>query len=394
MIKYIQNAIAVLLVISCGSIYNALLGGEFIFIPLLLFSCISLLIQSNYSLRILKSFTIATTVMTFFLVLNWILTGFIISEIEYPKYIFRVIVMNLSLFALLNRNPYFSYKTFEWVFAIISVHAFFNFVLCSTVQPLFYIVGSSDQSFTAASFLYVFFFNSFITVAGIDICRNQGFFWEPGVLGFILNIYLFIILIIKEKKNYAWILFVCFLIITTFSTTGLALMLLQAIYYFFQNRISVKKILMICVVGVALVPFFISNLKEKTSGDGEVSYIMRNYDSFIALDMIRNNPIVGIGLSSDRYKTEQQKYPRFFNSDLKEGRGNTNSILTIFVSFGIPLGALIMFLLYKQVFIEDFPKFAFVLFVVFLASEPLLMSGFFIMIMSSWFYRVKTSSLK
>ena len=64
--------------------------------------------------------------------------------------------------------------------------------------------------------------------------------------------------------------------------------------------------------------------------------------------MVAANPIKGIGFGSEVYKNIQEQSQIFLESDILEGRGNTNSIVYIFVVFGIPLALYILKLMYKQ----------------------------------------------
>ncbi|RAJ33460.1 O-antigen ligase family protein [Pedobacter cryoconitis] len=387
MVGRINSMILLFLLLSCGSIYLFLFRGEFILLGLLFFVILSFYAKPVYNRELLKKFFISTSIVSSILVFNWIVTGFSLSIVEYPKYLIRVLIVNFALFVLYNNNKYFSYKNLEWIFKLVVVHALLNFIFGFFFRSLFISVGS-QEGYQASSLLYIFFYMANINIAGFDIYRNQSFFWEPGVLSCILNLYLFILLLVREnvQKSSLLIFLVCFLIITTFSTTGLGLMVILFCVYFFKDKISLKKITVLILASLLLVPILIMNIREKMTGGGEVSYIVRYYDSFIALDIIRSHPIFGIGLSSEKYNAEQIKYPRFSQSELEEGKPSTNSILGVFTAFGIPLGLLILYGLYKQILIPKWRKFLFLVFVIFLASEPLILSAFFIMFICSLFY--------
>lgn len=392
MVGIINKGILFFLFLSCGSIYLFLFGGEFLFIGILALSITAVLLRPNFNIQLLKDFGIATAVMSLVLMINWVITGFSFSYIEYPKYIFRILTVNFAMLALYNYSM-LSYKSFEWVFKFVVLHAVLNFFLGFIGSSLF-ITVASPEGFQASSLFYCFFYMAKVTVGGIDFFRNQSFFWEPGVLGLLLNLYLFILLMVKgQLKNFKFILVICFVIITTFSTTSLGLMMVQFFIYFFRNKISLEKVFVMILAIIILLPIFISNLNEKTSGSGEGSFVIRYYDSLIALDVIRNHPVIGLGLSSSKYNNEQTKYPRFFQSDLEEGKPSTNSILSMFVAFGVPLGLLILYALYKQKIIPNSRKLIFCFFLIFLASEPLLLSAFFMMFMSSVFYKESYSQI-
>lgn len=362
-------------------------------LAMIFFAVISLILQKNYNKILLRNFAISIFVITALLIFNWITTGFNINYVEYPKYILRGIAVNLSMLALYNVKK-LTYKDFQWLFKLVLIHATLNFIFGFLFSALFISVSSSE-GFQASSLGYIFFYMANINAGGIDIYRNQSFFWEPGVLGFILNIYLFILLFggdIQKSKKYL-IPLICFLIFTTFSTTGLGLMLVQFIFYFFKGKITFKKVAFSILSLILIVPIFISNLQEKKTGSGENSYAIRYYDSLIALDITFNNPLFGVGLSSTRYNLEQTKYPRFAQSDLEEGKPSTNSILSTFASFGIPISLLILFGLYKQQIIPFNRNIIFVMFLILLASEPLMLSSFFLLFICSSLYVIEENKI-
>ena len=69
---------------------------------------------------------------------------------------------------------------------------------------------------------------------GIELVRNLGIFWEPGVLQIFLNLLLFIISFVKKERSHIfWLTLLA--IVTTLSTTGLVVMFIQIILSFNAN---------------------------------------------------------------------------------------------------------------------------------------------------------------
>jgi hypothetical protein len=132
------------------------------------------------------------------------------------------------------------------------------------------------------------------------------------------------------------------------------------------------------------------NINNKLSGDGQLSYLSRNYDALVSIAIIRSNPIRGIGLSIEDYFREQSKQTTFIESGLDDVRGNSNSILSTFVAFGIPLALILFIALYQQNLIQMNRSFFFFIILFLLASEPLMLSGFILFFICTSFYRIET----
>ena len=62
---------------------------------------------------------------------------------------------------------------------------------------------------------------------GVEFCRNQGLFWEPGVLQIYLNLFFFLQAFILKQNR--WLFLIGFVILGTYSTTGI-LILIAIIY--------------------------------------------------------------------------------------------------------------------------------------------------------------------
>ena len=69
-------------------------------------------------------------------------------------------------------------------------------------------------------------------------------------------------------------------------------------------------------------------ISESVSSFNELD---KSFDLLISLQMVAANPIKGIGFGSEVYKNIQEQSQIFLESDILEGRGNTNSIVYIFV---------------------------------------------------------------
>ena len=88
------------------------------------------------------------------------------------------------------------------------------------------------------TFNYLFYYSpkigNTINLFGFDIHRNAGMFWEPGILQAYLNI-LFFLELSFFNKNRVLLFLIIIAIISTYSTTGLFLLIIQLIYFTQKN---------------------------------------------------------------------------------------------------------------------------------------------------------------
>jgi hypothetical protein len=146
--------------------------------------------------------------------------------------------------------------------------------------------------------------------------RNSGFAWEPGAFAVFINLAIFVNLIrnsFRIRKNINLVIFVLTLL-STQSTTGYSIFLLQAAFYFINMKgISLKLLLMpLLIIGVLYVislPFMYEKItglgNEKISDVVETGAKDWNKDKMIGaqrfvsfqIDFIDflNNPILGYG---------------------------------------------------------------------------------------------------
>jgi hypothetical protein len=378
--------IIVLLFLFCGSVYPIIFGANLLYFILLFVSIVSLLFQKKYYNDHLMSFFKAVLILMFFLSVNWLLTGFNLYFFEYPVMYGLVLIFNIAFLALINKEN-ISINNFDFVFIGIVIYSILNFIASNFLTSLF--TPFSNDSYSCNQLFYVFFYVAQDTTLGIDIIRNQGFYWEPGVLSVVLNVFLFRLLFgDKRKLNKLLVFLTGFLIFTTFSTTGLIVMFLQFIYYLFKSESSkIKKISFLFIFLAISIPILISNVTEKVSGKGETSFLIRNYDALVALNITKDNLFTGVGFSKNKNKEAQEKSPIYMDSDFTEAHGNTNSVITVFLYLGVPLGLSYFFLIYNQKIINYNKGFFFIIMLISIASEPLIFHGFFIFFTSSYFYK-------
>jgi hypothetical protein len=370
-----------LLVLTAGGLHPLIFGGSIFYVFILSSLFFLLILLKKFDIQLLKTyFTTLFSSMSIVLILQFFNTRNLVSD-ELPQFLFRVgvAITVLFLYSLYRRNIN---KDIYLILKIVALHSFLNFILGFFIEPLLMTVKVEDI-IEVKTFYYFTFYESKALVGGFMLFRNQGLFWEPGVLSVFLNIFFYLSLF--EYKEKFWSFLSLFLILTTFSTTGLLLVFLQILVYL---KSWIKKNFLYFIPGLllisALLPLVINNVTEKFRSDNG-SFIARLYDYQVALYMMLENFLTGIGFGNQIYLDKQNNFSFFQDSSLFEPRLNTNSIVMVLVSFGLPLGFFILHKFYNQRIFERKLLF-FLILVICLSSEPIVFTGFFLLIMYSSFF--------
>ena len=219
------------------------------------------------------------------------------------------------------------------ILKIILIHALINFFIFPFVKP--FLINISNGRYDCVSFLNVFFYlkntHSF-SVLGIELVRNQGIFWEPGVLQIFLNLLLFIISFVKKKRGLIfWLTILA--IFTTFSTTGLVVLFVQLLLSF-SSEIRKNILFLPIAVFMTLLVYYITsiNISDKIHGTGQFSFQARFFDLVQPFYMLAENPITGVGLDDEQFIKTRQKTNFSLNLQAVDfsnvnDKGSTNSIM-------------------------------------------------------------------
>jgi hypothetical protein len=173
-----------------------------------------------------------------------------------------------------------------------------------------------------------------------------------------------------------------FVIFTTWSTTGLIIWSFIILYYIMINMKKKKVIWIlpfITFIALLLGPIIEDNVKEKIEGDASASSTMRAFNSMIAMYIIEDNILHGIGLDWKNHQQTIVKYQplmKFYIEDPR-GAGISNSFLNLFVYFGIPLGLLFLLFFYRQAYIDEYKNLFFMITILTMLSEPIFLFTFF-----------------
>ena len=344
-----------------------------------------------------------TTIVSLF----WFNYIFALSEQSISKYIYYTlvsVVSSLTIFHFLNNRNGLRFRlSLYFVLKLIVIHAFFQSFFYLVVGNTLQIISTAE--YECATFFYLFYYASIdvnkyseLVLFGLDVMRNQGLFWEPGVAQLFFNIFFFLeAFIIKRNK---WFLIVSTLvIITTYSTVGILILLMQLIYYFFLEWRSKFGILIFFIIAMPILSVFLFNVEEKTTGDKEASFQKRYFDLVQPFFIAIENPLTGIGL--DLYKFQEYRYEFYVEPsdyrlieeniglDLKmenTNEGSSNSFMFLLAAMGFPTGIFMIWLFLNQQIIKKKRSLFLLILSLSLFSSPLLLRPFFMFLIFSGFF--------
>ena len=398
--RMIDSLIVFMLIMSTGGllfVFNRNLS-YLIFFTILGFSF-------SFLTKKLKKITIFSSMLTFLFIVSLFLINYIFAFNEQAenKYLYYLMVVLTSVLTLLffhnNRTKNIMIERVYFVLKIITFHSILNFIA-------FFIIGDRLSIITSMyheceTFLNIFFYTTergFFTFFGVEMCRNQGLFWEPGVLQAFLNIFFFLEAFII-KRNKLLLLVVSFAILSTYSTTGLALLLIQGVVYF-RSEFKDNKLLLPVILALSIPVYFAFtvNVEEKIYGEKEASFQKRLFDLtqpfFIALE----HPLTGIGLDLDQFQKMRSEF--YFSSSYLQSlekvvgidskatgtnKGSSNSIMFLLAAMGFPTAFLFLYMFFKQQIITRKKWLIMLILTISVMSEPLLLKPFFFIFIISGF---------
>ena len=329
---------------------------------------------------------------------------FAINLQSLTKYLFFGVTIFTTVLVLFYYNNQESKTVFinslYFILKLVLFHAVFSFIAYFFVKDnLFLITSEYHESLT---FNYMFHYSpkdgTVINLLGLDMARNSGMFWEAGILQGYLNLLFFLELsVFKRNRNLLALIFLT--ILTTFSTTGLLLLILQVAYFSHKFLKSYTKIILLIVLIIPLYFVFNANVNEKIYGEREASFQKRLFDLTQPFFIAIANPLTGVGLDLDRFQEVREGF--YINSDLNSSlnqigieqkvettsKGSTNSVMYMLAGMGFPITLLFIYMFTKQQIITNDRLMWFTLTFVFVLSEPLLFRPFFfIFIVSGFIY--------
>lgn len=239
---------------------------------------------------------------------------------------------------------------------------------------------------TYHTLFYVFTYHELIETGSI-FKRPDGFFFEPGVFQIYLNIFLFVCLFVRKHARFD-IGLASLAVIATQSTTGAVIMMIQFSVAYLQwlktanRRQKVGVFVFVPVLLLPLAAYMTVNVTEKFYGALSGSAEAREYDLRTGLNVALDKPLTGIGFDYEKYFDASARVgyreAKLSRDNITE-RGNTNGVVVLLYSIGIPLSIIFLLgLAFQRMFR---PRFLFAgLIFISLMAESLFFTPIFLMV--------------
>jgi hypothetical protein len=242
------------------------------------------------------------------------------------------------------------------VFKIVEVFNKFMLVIC-VISIVLFIVSISFNDIlnffptyeNSAGVKYKHFYLGAVFVERSDV-RSIGVFREPGVFAVYIVIALIFELYIIKKSNYIKWIFILSLLLT-FSTSGyIALMCLLFTHELSKTKLSkinvFKFLFLIIIVLFSISVLDLSFVFDKFDprSNSYANFIARKASITVNLEIIKNNPLVGVGLF-DYPKHYLNESLELLGVALKSGTQSTNTFFAQGAVFGF-LSALLQVILF------------------------------------------------
>ena len=283
------------------------------------------------------------------------------------------------------------------IFRLMGVQAFLTIVLALFASDLF-----SPRLVEDTVYYTVFWvFTYHVTIASdTGLVRPDGFFFEPSAFQIYMNLFLFISLFITRKRTDIFMALASVVLVQ--STVGIVIgLFLVTAYYSLKFKASglVARFLLLAVAPFVVMPLLViasMNLESKITGDYRGSTWARQYDFYTGLNVIKANPLFGIGFDYERYKTEARRVgydAGELDFSATADRTNSNGLLMLLISIGIPMALPFLFAMFRQRFFNPGLVFGVLLGLAFMGQAVMLTPFFLMIIFSAMLSSTKSAAL-
>ena len=377
---YINNVVILNLILLSGSILHV---GFFtpLYIISLFIVILVLILKKKYKKKNILKLTITILSFVAFFLINFYLTESTQFK-DYVIIIMQVFLTSITIIYLKEFKIDLKYHLYRILYYIITL-SLIGFILSQFDLKNNDRLYLGESGYSLNTILYIFYYSSNEIFGKINIYRNQGIFWEPGILAIYANIFLYLSLFIYKDKTKTILATIC--ILSTLSTTGIFILILQMFAYLRTKKIGINKknILYLMILPIILfgINSFVNKIKESDE-KAYSSYALRSFDLYSGTMIAISNPLFGIGLNEESFFKERNK---FLTTEMQhimpqiEKRGSSNSILNLFAKFGILIGVLTIYILFKQNIFTEKKTLFFLIIILSLFSEPLLFTPFFML---------------
>lgn len=234
-----------------------------------------------------------------------------------------------------------------WILKLMAFQAILTPVMVILFGQFFTTFVIADTTYNTLG--YVFTYHELLATNSL-FKRPDGFFFEPGVFQIYLNVFLFITLFVRKQRAFD-IALAAIAVIATQSTTGAVILVLQfslAYLHWLRSADRRQKLGVFILVPIILLPlgaYMTYNVTEKFYGALSGSAEAREYDLRTGLRVAMEKPLTGIGFDYDKYFDVASRVG-YREADLSRDniteRGNTNGIVVLLFSVGIPLSVVLL----------------------------------------------------
>ena len=401
--KYTDNLLVLLLVFTGGGLLFVFNRNLMYYVFTAMLVIILLLNFFKLKKELTNSIVFTTISILSLFIINFF---FAVSEQSLDKYLYYLTVILSSVLFYVhfknNRGNQIFLLRLNFILKIIFLHALANFIAYFFVNDQLFEINS--EYYSCKTYNYLFYYASdeinlsVMNLFGVEFCRNQGLFWEPGVLQIYLNLFFFLQAFILKQNR--WLLLIGFVILGTYSTTGILILIGQLVYLFIQRFNENKLFLPIIFLSFIPIYFVFSiNVEEKLRGNRVFSFQKRLFDFTQPLFIAASHPLTGVGLDLDQF--QKLRYEFYIDTESLElinetlgvslkaagtSAGSANSITFLIAAMGFPTGLLFVFMFLRQKIINDHRLIFYFIVFTSVMAEPLFLRPFFFVFIISGFY--------
>lgn len=312
-----------LIVILSGTIW----GWKFSWLMLMLLVCLIILLIKNKKLRFNKNNSITLVIIISIYFIN-IVT---ISRLD-PISLWNVFFIIIAAFIAcetINKNIFEKY--YNNILFFLCITSLFFWILSQVgIEVESNVIYPGNGVFYRMNWFYIYRAQDTLmsVYVGTNI-RNFGIFWEPGTFQAFINLALFFYISNKQNKifNIKSMIYIA-TIVTTFSTTGYLLLIINLVYYLHIHsaKKSYKRYIYVLIAFVIAILILNTDTVTKKISYENDSFNTRLNDNLNGIKAIFQSPIFGLGYHSERYTQVLERYGIYRNS---------SGLLIIAQQFGI-----------------------------------------------------------
>lgn len=337
----LEFLLAFFMVLECRSVYmystSFAINLQYLFLAVLLLN----IVVRHYKVKRIKKIDIGK----FFAILSYFVIFGIINVKSANLLQYTMIAgafIGLNIFNKTSEAKYSVLKKISQIMTGIAIISLFMY-FCGYVLEFIKHTGTVNLSWGGQHQIKSYFNVFFLAQKGrlfgrATVERNTGVFVEAPMYSLLLTMALAIELFLKKEKiNLKKVIILCITIVTTISSTGIVVMLVELVLRFLYNKRkgmtnNLKKIILLPVMIVVVASVASNLLETKSTTD---SYTARTDDYVSTLKSFIAKPIMGHGFGNT------QAIVQYMSSKRIENVGRSNSLQVV-----ISEGGLYLFFIY------------------------------------------------